>query len=147
MKISKTFRLSPEAIEKLMKQDNATQYLEDLILGNTPQESQRKIPWGNLEKRIDDMQNKIISKVESINIKQNDDGTISPIDPTKPAVYRVTETKKTASATRSRGDIINDIKTLEAEKMEMVSQDPDDYIGINKNIADLWKEYHAQDSN
>lgn len=33
MKISKTFRLSEEALAKLDAQSNATQYLEDLILG------------------------------------------------------------------------------------------------------------------
>lgn len=51
MKIPKQFRLSEEACEILDKQDNATQFIEDLILG----EVTVPVPWLNLEKRIDDL--------------------------------------------------------------------------------------------
>ena len=42
MKISKTFRLSEEAVDKLSKQPNQSQYIEDLILGTTPSKSEEK---------------------------------------------------------------------------------------------------------
>ena len=51
MKVNKSFRLSEEAVEVLNAQENATQYLEDLIM----QKDVRPAPWLNLEKRIDDM--------------------------------------------------------------------------------------------
>lgn len=51
MKIPKQFRLSEEACEILDKQDNATQFIEDLILGDVTV----PVPWLNLEKRIDDL--------------------------------------------------------------------------------------------
>lgn len=37
MKISKTFRLSEEAVEILNRQDSPTQFIEDLILGQASQ--------------------------------------------------------------------------------------------------------------
>jgi len=36
MKISKTFRLSEEAVAELNERENATQFLEDLILNKAP---------------------------------------------------------------------------------------------------------------
>lgn len=51
MKINKSFRLSEEAVAKLDEQSNATEYLENLILGkvDTP------VPWKNLEFLIDQL--------------------------------------------------------------------------------------------
>ena len=50
MKVSKTFRLSQEAVAKLDAQDNATQYIEDLILGsNQPKRTLQVVPYQQVE--------------------------------------------------------------------------------------------------
>lgn len=51
MKIAKTFRLSVAAIEVLDQQENATQYVEELITGKAGV----KVPWLDLERRIDEL--------------------------------------------------------------------------------------------
>lgn len=56
MKINKSFRLSEEAVEILEAQPNATEFVENLILGKV----ERPVPWLELEYRID----KIMKKLE-----------------------------------------------------------------------------------
>lgn len=48
MKLSKTFRLSQEAVAELDKQTNATQYLEELILA-TGERTMQVVPLHQLE--------------------------------------------------------------------------------------------------
>lgn len=117
-----SFRFSDKVLDVLQEQDNPRQFVEDLILGHKKMEV---VPLSQLKALLDEY------------LKESQENI--PLG--------VPQKKNIASAARSKGDILNDIKALEAEKMEITSQDPDDYIGINKNIADLWKEYHAQDSN
>lgn len=58
MKTAKTFRLSDEAVAKLDSQENATAFLEDLIMGRD-----KKVPWLNLEFRIDELKNLFIYEI------------------------------------------------------------------------------------
>lgn len=60
MKISKTFRLSEEAVEKLGKQDNATQYLEDLILDTPHERKLEVVSLQQLEALLDEKLKKIV---------------------------------------------------------------------------------------
>jgi len=49
MKISKNYRFSEEVVEILDEQDNATEYIENLVMGRF----QGTIPWKDLEYRVE----------------------------------------------------------------------------------------------
>ena len=84
MKTNKSFRLSEEAVKVLDEQENATRYLEDLILGS----SSVPVPWLNLEFRIDQCQETLTKKIDALRelcsastsdkVKINTDGHVKP---------------------------------------------------------------------
>lgn len=126
MKVSKTFRLSEEAVAKLNQQDNATQYIEDLILG-TGGFSEPHKP----NKQISEMSEKI------------------------DAIYKFCTTQTAppviVKSKRTKQTILSEITALENQRDEEISasQDPDYTKKLISNYsADinlLWEEYRSID--
>lgn len=67
MKSVYSFRFSDEVLKVLQTKDNPRKFVEDLILGKTPQESQQKIPWLDLERRIDELKELLVNGVPEKN--------------------------------------------------------------------------------
>lgn len=135
IKISKTFRLSQEAVDILENQSNATQFVEDLILQKTVGPSD----GGNIESKLDtilDILNRPQPEVADINI----------------GLPNITTADKIVSPSankRDMGAIRLDIQTTESELAELLenNQDPVYARELNmtytKKIDELWKEYYA----
>lgn len=67
MKSVYSFRFSDEVLKVLQTKDNPRKFVEDLILGKIPQESQQKIPWLDLERRIDELRELMLKGVSEKN--------------------------------------------------------------------------------
>lgn len=134
IKISKTFRLSQEAVDVLEGQSNATQFVEDLIL----QKAVGPQSGGDIENKLDTIL-EILSRpkpeVADINI----------------GLPNITTADKIVSPTANRdlGTIRNDIQLLEDEMAQALEENQDPQYGrelnrrYTKQIDELWKEYHA----
>jgi hypothetical protein len=81
MKISKTFRLSEEAVAVLDEQRNATEFIERLIIRGEPEITEDRVI------RLIKMyaSENFASGASPTNIKGNNDGTVSPVDLSMPA--------------------------------------------------------------
>ena len=151
MKISKTFRLSEEAVAELEKQTNATQFLEDLIL-TTDERKFHVVPLHQLEALLEpllDLQNvppmtqlqePNYSSVLRPSATQIDSlGRVTPFT-AEPVMVEVPVT---------RNDITTEIARLEAEKDDKLEY-CQDHKEQNKITLDykqqtdkLWAQFHA----
>lgn len=132
VKISKTYRLNEDVVKILDAQNNATLFLEDLVLNS------RKISMG--EAMILDRLNEIHGEGKGMFSGKNEGfATIG----NQPQVFNVLTPKLTPS------DIITDIKNLEAARDDELEwcQDSREIKRIKDEyqvkIDDAWKTYHS----
>lgn len=143
MKISKTFRLSEEAVEILNKQDNATEFLEALIqdkytrpLEVVPLQQLKELleAWGPSSVESKPLLNRPPLENKNRDLKSPD-----------------LKTAFSPTAKRGKTDVLEDIKTLELERDEELefNQDPLEIRRVaqkyQEEINFLWNEYHELD--
>ena len=129
MKIPKTFRLTERAITILDAQENATEFLEELIMSE-------KQTYSKAEAEIIDLLNEIKKTMGTPSVLQREPQIAgAPLENKNPKNKTVSPTAKS---------ILTTIRDLEHQRDTMFSQDPEDFIEINANIQNLWKEYHAE---
>lgn len=128
MKISKTFRLSEQAVEILNRQESPTQFLEDLIL----------------KQKSNSLNIQYITRDEVIELIEERVGGMQPEVSTTALRVPISDLKK-----RAIPDILVDIDTLKrqcAEELEYC-QDPETRHSIEdeyrNRIQALWDEYKA----
>jgi hypothetical protein len=119
MKVSKTFRLSEEAVEILDSKDNSTKYLEELILGGS-------LGGSSLDDKLDIIIGLLKGPPLAIT-----GGLEVPI-----------RKLRTNSSVRTKKIILGEIKSLEASADDS-NQDPDYWREVSSKKNALWKEYHA----
>jgi hypothetical protein len=132
MKIARTFRLSEEAINKLNEQENATEFLEALILDKYTRPLE-VVPLKQLYELLEEQ----FSKLKQPPRKLND---LDMLIATSPQA-----TKAQATTTRSPKDVLKDIEDAKANLADfmLVNQDPQDHAQEQAKIQALWDEYHA----
>ena len=135
MKISKAFRLSEEAAEILDQQDNATQYLEDLILARGV--------YSKADTHIIDLLDKILETMGT-------PGAFIPENKTSAAELKKPENNLVGSATpksRTMKDVLSDITRVERERDDILewSQDPEEHRRVAADCTEkttlLWAEW------
>lgn len=121
MKIKKTVRLSKNAIDILEEQKNQSQFLENLITGNS------NTPESDIIKRIQTMEQRILDCLSTEN-KQPVDKKYSLSSPTA----------------RTKQDVLQDIEQEKQVLQQLleVNQDPTDHAKQQSILQELWEEYH-----
>lgn len=121
--------INEEAIDKLNKQPNKSQYIEDLILSGPTEQSNPVEDY--IIQSLDYIKEKI--GVDSFKVHSSAVQKVS-IPPVRPL--------------RTTGTIINEIKELEKYRDEQLQycQDPEEIQRIGSNYKEqtdtLWAEYH-----
>lgn len=121
----RSFRFSAEVEVILEQQEDPKKFIESLITG-THVRPLEVVPLQQLKELLESMGPSA--------------GSISSQSSETPPQFKKSPSP---TANRTHHDTLQDIKKLESERSAMFSQDPDDYLEINRDIDELWKEYHA----